>query len=151
MPAVDLSEVSDYATFERAYDQLIEVLDRELTDDHKMGHSTGRELTLYHHGQRLVGEEPKTNEDYRAIRFLDDGSVLVTRAERGVADAWSSRHDVDQAMATAVLPVIVVAATMWARQTGGEFALELVRLFRFLDDGWADYIGDHDAFRTADS
>lgn len=149
MPVVDLNDVRDFESFERAYDRLLAVLDGELTDDHKFADPATGELKAFHHESRLIGPEPKVATDYVSVRFLDDGSVRVGWSERNEADAWSFRYDVDQAMAMAILSVIRIAAQRYGQQNAlpsGED--ETVRLFRVLDDDWANHISGHSTFRS---
>lgn len=110
MPSVDLSGVTDYASFEAVYDSLLEVVLAAITDDHRtFTESTGEYSATFEH-VRLIGEQPERRDGYNAVSFNDRGTVSLTWPERGKADGWGSDYDVNNAMAVCLHSVISRAA-----------------------------------------
>ena len=92
-------------------------LESVLNDDNMFEHNGER---FYSHvredGDRNIGEEPRARDGYRAIRFADETTVVVTQSERGQADGMSFDYDVDIAMAVALQSAVSLAASNYARK-----------------------------------
>ena len=150
--AIDLSTVTDYASFERAYDELIALLESVLNDDNMFEHNGER---FYSHvredGDRTIGEEPRARDGYRAIRFADETTVTVTQPERGQANGMSFDYEVDIAMAVALQSAVSLAASNYARKDPANWsqrrASEIDRLWRALNPEWADHLAQFGWFQ----
>lgn len=146
MPSVDLSRVTDYAAFERAYFELLETLNKALTEEHVHVYPDGSVTNWLYRtdGVPLIGPEPtETLSHYRAVRFEDDGSVVVTYPEQNEPNGWSLHFDVRGAMAFVLLAPLESVAKEFARNNPRNSSLEaqnqeIVRLLRVIDDEWAD-------------
>lgn len=156
MPRVDMSKVTDFDSFVKVYDALVERVATALTDDHKYPDpETGelRAMLHYSDGSRRIGEQPKPDSGYLAFQFLDDGTVEVTESERDVPDAWTSTYSTGRAMAKAISrPISSVAFSYAQKNPGDDLAAvadkEYDRLLRLLDDGWADEIAENGHFKA---
>ena len=150
--ALDLSTVTDYPSFERAYDELLVRLESVLTDDN-MFEFEG-ELSYSHRrddGTRNIGEEPQGRDGYRAIRFADETTVVVTQPERGQANGMAFDYDVDIAMAVVLKSAVDRAASNYARKDpeneSERRGAEADRLWRALNPEWAEHLAKHGWFR----
>lgn len=138
MPTVDLTDVTDYPSFERAFNRLLDVLDENITKDHLWKNPDGGESTPMYRQRSFIGEQPDSFHHYVAIEFVDEETVKVTWAERGIAEGWSERCNVNQAMRKATANAITSLARRFELNTGQNADAEDSRLWRVLDDQWAE-------------
>jgi len=157
MADFDLTEINTCESFEQMFRSLLDIIAPSLTDDHAYVDPISGEFRHDLRGTAelpIIGQEPRTTgAHYRAIRFLDNGSVQVVRPERGVPDAIITKMSVDQAMASSITGAIIPSATRYARKHPGNDAStarreEITRLLRLVDDDWADRFADKGYFRS---